>query len=112
MACCARSDTYIDDVLLEDRVGALLVVRDDVLVPVGLEPVADTELIMITVSTDSRRESQIDTANLILDSTEETGLLLRSLTTLVENSKNLVQWYDVIDSPLLVLNGTHLHFDY
>ena len=44
MACCARSDTYIDDVLLEDRVGALLVVGDDELVTLGFQELTETEL--------------------------------------------------------------------
>ena len=48
---------------------------------------------------------------LVLDRSEETGLLLCSLPTLVENSKDLVhdqrmhRKYDVIDGQLVLLNG-------
>ena len=46
----------------------------DVLVSLALEPLAD--------------------AKLVLDGTEETGLLLGRLTTLVEDSKNLyIEWH-------------------
>ena len=82
--------TNVFEVLLEDTVGTFLVVRDDVLVPLGLEPVANTKLITISVSTAPRRERRTQDANLVFNSAEETGFLPSSLATLVKNSENLM----------------------
>ena len=49
------SKTYIDDVLLEDRVGTLLVVGDDELVALGLQELTETELYEASCISTTRR---------------------------------------------------------
>lgn len=74
--------------LLERRVGALLVVRDDDFVALRFQPLTKTEL------WDRARMSigmrgMYRKSHLVLDGTEETGLLLGRLTAGVEDSENL-----------------------
>ena len=59
-------DLGIDDFLVEGRVGALLVVSDNVGVALGLEPLADAEL--------------------VLNGSEQPGLLLGPFPALVKDS--------------------------
>jgi hypothetical protein len=60
---------YINNVLLEDAVGPLLVAGHDIFVALGLEVLAEAEL--------------------VLDSAEQAWLFLGRLETIVENSNNL-----------------------
>ena len=48
------------------------------------------------------------TTYLVLNRTQETRLLLRSLTTLVENSENLAIAYDVMDCSHITTAAAHV----
>ena len=77
---------HVGDMLLEDTVRALLVVGDDEFVALVLQPFPEAEL---GITCEPRSPAEQIVPYLILNSPEETRLLLRRLTTSVKNSENL-----------------------
>lgn len=80
--------THVDYVLVEEAVDTLLVVANDVLVSLGLQPRTDTELCTPPCQAGECRSRSACT-DLVLDGAQETRLLLGGLTTLVEDSEHL-----------------------